>query len=194
MEKKEIRVNAQLRASENIDDRMIEGYAIRFNEWSVDLGGFYEIIRPSAISQETLNRADIIMNVNHDNEKMLARWKEGKGTLQLELREDGLYFMFQCPTTALGDEVLYNIRHENLTECSFCFVVGDRMEDENWYRDDDGILRREILYIKDLYDTSIVTKAAYPTTSVSARSEEVKHTVKEVDAKMDDIENKFKNM
>ena len=193
MEKKEIRVNAQVRALDG-EGRTIEGYAIRFNEWSLDLGGFYEIIRPTAISQELLDKSDIIMNVDHDNERMLARWKEGKGTLSLELRADGLYFKFDCPTTANGDELLFNVRAGNLTECSFAFTVGEAPDDDRWYRDEQGTLRREINFIKGLYDTSIVVKAAYPTTSVSARSQEVMATVGEVDKAMDVIDEKFKNL
>ena len=193
MEKKEIRVNTELRALDG-ESRTIEGYAIRFDEWSVDLGGFYEIIRPTAITQELVDASDIIMNIDHDNERLLARSKQGKGTLQLELRADGLYFKFDAPTTANGDEVLFNVRAGNLTECSFAFSVGDAPDDDRWYRDEQGTLRREINYIKGLYDTSIVVKAAYPTTSVSARSQEVMATVGEVDKTMDEIDKKFKNL
>ena len=57
-----------------------------------------------------------------------------------------------------------------------------------------SLLRREINFIKGLYDTSIVVKAAYPTTSVSARSQEVMATVGEVDKAMDVIDEKFKNL
>ena len=193
MEKKEIRVNTELRALDG-ESRTIEGYAIRFDEWSVDLGGFYEIIRPTAITQELVDASDIIMNIDHDNERLLARSKQGKGTLQLELRVDGLYFKFDAPATANGDELLFNVRAGNLTECSFAFSVGDAPDDDRWYRDEQGTLRREINFIKGLYDTSIVVKAAYPTTSVSARSQEVMATVSEVDKVMDEIDEKFKNL
>ena len=193
MEKKEIRVNTELRALDG-ESRTIEGYAIRFDEWSVDLGGFYEIIRPTAITQELVDASDIIMNIDHDNERLLARSKQGKGTLQLELRADGLYFKFDAPATANGDELLFNVRAGNLTECSFAFSVGDAPDDDRWYRDEQGTLRREINFIKGLYDTSIVVKAAYPTTSVSARSQEVMATVSEVDKIMDGIDEKFKNL
>ena len=193
MEKKEIRVNTELRALDG-ESRTIEGYAIRFDEWSVDLGGFYEIIRPTAITQELVDASDIIMNIDHDNERLLARSKQGKGTLQLELRADGLYFKFDAPATANGDELLFNVRAGNLTECSFAFTVGEGPDDDRWYRDEQGTLRREINLIKGLYDTSIVVKAAYPTTSVSARSQEVMATVSEVDKAMAEIDEKFKNL
>ena len=44
----------------NTESRTITGYAIVFESWSRDLGGFYEIIRKGAITQELINRSDVI--------------------------------------------------------------------------------------------------------------------------------------
>lgn len=185
---KEVRTlsTTELRADQ--ESRLIDGYAVRFNEWSRDLGGFTEIIERGAISQELIDNSDVVMNINHDNDKMVARSKNGKGTLTLELREEGLYFAFQSPTTPLGDELLFNVRNGNLSECSFAFSLDSKdPNSEKWYRSEDNQLKREIHNINGLYDCSIVVHAAYPTTSCSARSEEVKATVSEVDAAMDKI-------
>lgn len=178
---KEIRMsNLEIRANDE-NSRIIEGYAVRFNEWSRDLGGFTEIIRSGAITNELLSNSDVVMCVNHDQDKMVARSRNGEGTLQLDLREDGLYFMFDAPNTALGDELLFNVRSGNLFECSFAFSLDSKNANcERWYNEN-GNLKREIFEISGLYDCSIVTHAAYPTTSVSSRFEEVKHTKEEVD-------------
>lgn len=193
--KREIRsLVTELRANE--ESRQIEGYAVRFEEWSRDLGGFKEIIHRTAITEELLRESDVVMCVNHDQDRMVARRKNGAGTLSLELREDGLFFSFAAPTTELGNQLLYDIRNGNLDECSFCFSIDyDDPTSERWTRDDaDGMLRREIFTIAGLYDCSIVTHAAYPTTSCSARAEEVKATAEEVNKAMDAIDAEFEKL
>lgn len=157
-----------LRAADN-ESRKIVGQAVVFDSWSRDLGGFTEIIRSSAITPELVNSSDIIMNVNHDDNQMVARWNRGQGTLRLELRDDGLWFEFDAPETERGNELLYNIRVGNLYECSFAFSLPMNDTCQRWYRDEDRNLRREITEIGGLYDCAIVTTAAYPATSVANR-------------------------
>ena len=136
--------------------------------WSRDLGGFYEIIRKGAITQELINRSDVIMNVNHDNDKMVARSVNGEGTLKLTLDDIGLRFEFDAPPTSLGEELLFNIRSGNLFECSFAFSLSGSETCERWTKDE-NMLRREILEIDGIYDCSIVTVAAYGATSCHTR-------------------------
>ena len=152
----------------NTESRTITGYAIVFESWSRDLGGFYEIIRKGAITQELINRSDVIMNVNHDNDKMVARSVNGEGTLKLTLDDIGLRFEFDAPPTSLGEELLFNIRSGNLFECSFAFSLSGSETCERWTKDE-NTLRREILEIDGIYDCSIVTVAAYGATSCHTR-------------------------
>ena len=152
----------------NTESRTITGYAIVFESWSRDLGGFYEIIHKGAITQELINRSDVIMNVNHDNDKMVARSVNGKGTLKLTLDDIGLRFEFDAPPTPLGEELLFNIRSGNLFECSFAFSLSGSETCERWTKDE-NMLRREILEIDGIYDCSIVTVAAYGATSCHTR-------------------------
>ena len=177
-------INTELRADENA--RTIRGYAVVFDSWSRDLGGFEEIIRQSAITQDLLNRSNIIMNTNHNDEQMLARWVEGNGTLRLSLDEKGLAFEFEAPETERGNELLWNIRTGNLYECSFCFSLPNNNTCERWYRDEAGNLKREINEIGGLYDCSIVNTAAYPATSVANREnidiEAIKRSLDEAEA------------
>lgn len=166
-----IKRNIEIRAAE--DSRLIEGVAVVFNSWSRDLGGFSEIIRSSAISQELVDNSDVIANINHDDSLMVARWNRGNGTLNLELKEDGLHFSFQAPETERGNQLLWDIRHRNITECSFAFSLPNNDTCQRWYRDEEGGLRREIFEIGGLYDVSCVNLAAYSATSVDARSENI---------------------
>ena len=152
----------------NTESRTITGYAIVFESWSRDLGGFYEIIHKGAITQELINRSDVIMNVNHDNDKMVARSVNGKGTLKLTLDDIGLRFEFDAPPTPLGEELLFNIRSGNLFECSFAFSLSGSENCERWTKDG-NMLRREILEFDGIYDCSIVTVGAYGATSCHTR-------------------------
>ncbi len=180
-----IRRNIEIRAAE--DSRLIEGVAVVFDSWSRDLGGFQEIIRSTAITQELIDNSDVIANINHDDSLMVARWNRGTGTLNLELREDGLHFSYEAPDTERGNQLLWDIRHKNITECSFAFSLPNNDTCQRWYRDADGSLKREITQIDGLYDVSCVNLAAYPATSVDARSENIdieamKRSLDEADA------------
>lgn len=179
-----IRRNIEIRAAE--DSRRIEGVAVVFDSWSRDLGGFQEIIRSSAITQELVDSSDIIANINHDDALMVARWNRGNGTLNLELKEDGLHFSYDAPETERGNQLLWDIRHKNITECSFAFSLPDNDTCQRWYRDADGGLKREITEIGALYDVSCVNLAAYPATSVDNREnidvEAIKRSIDEKEA------------
>lgn len=150
------------------DGNTIYGTAIVFNSWSVDLGGFREIIRPSAVTPELLANSDIIMNVNHDSENyMMARYRNGNGTLKLTLNERGLDFEFECPDTEKGRDLMYNVRCGNLDACSFCFTL-PKNGGQRWYKDAEG-LKREITQFESIYDCSIVAHPAYEATSCCSR-------------------------
>ena len=46
------------------ESRTINGYAVVFDSWSRDLGGFQEIIKRGSITQDLINQSDVIMNIN----------------------------------------------------------------------------------------------------------------------------------
>lgn len=157
---------------DNVESRHIVGYSVVYNTPSVDLGGFREIISPTAINQELINRSDIIMNYQHSDTMILARSKNGQGTLQLSITDRGLMFEFDMPNSSLGDQILESIHRGDISTCSFAFSLPDNDTCETWERTNDGIIRT-IHEIGQLYDCAIVTNAAYPATSVSARSLEM---------------------
>ena len=78
--------------SQNPESRNVTGYAIIFNSESKDLGGFKEVIEPSAL-EGVLERSDVLCLLNHNEDKgVLARWNQGKGSLNLEIDEKGLRY------------------------------------------------------------------------------------------------------
>lgn len=157
-------------AVEDEASRTIRGVAIVFDSLSRDLGGFVERVSRDALSEDFLSTQDVIMNLDHDNSRMLARYNKGEGTLRLFLEEDGLHFEFEAPETALGDEVLYNVRHNNLFECSFaCYINRNDISKHNENGQEVHVINR----IASLLDCSIVVHAAYPATEVTARNAEL---------------------
>ena len=168
-EQLEIRSLGNLELRQEGDSRLIEGCAIVFNSVSEDLG-FREIIESTAISQELIDNSDIYLNFNHDDDKILGRSNCGKGSLNVELRKDGVYFSIEAPKNDLGDTVLEYLKRGDVDKCSFCFWVDTDDEEAETWTYEDGIAIRTIHKIAGLHDLSIVWNPAYSETTVSARS------------------------
>lgn len=157
-----------IRSNITLSERIVSGYAIRFMEESVDLGGFIERIHPEAISIDQIRNSDIFAFFNHDDDKVLGR--TGAGTLKLDLRDDGLYYEIDVPDTVAGNELLEHIKRGEMYGTSFAFSLPSDDSGDIWSRDEDGNIYRDITNIEFLYEISPVFSPAYPTTTVSARS------------------------
>ena len=156
--------NLELRGED--ESRHIEGYGSVFNSRSLDLGGFQEIIAPGAFDG-VIERSDVKALLDHNAERgILARSRNGKGSLSLELDERGLKYSFDAPHTNLGDEVVEGLKRGDYSQSSFAFTV----ESESWTKEEDGSYLRTINKIGNLYDVSIVANPAYTDTSVALRS------------------------
>ena len=168
-EQLEVRNLGNLQLRQEGDSRLIEGCAIVFNSVSEDLG-FREIIESTAITQELIDNSDIYLNFNHDDDKILGRWNKGHGSLNVELRNDGVYFSIEAPKNDLGDTVLEYLKRGDVDKCSFCFWVDTDDEEAETWTYEDGVAIRTIHKIAGLHDLSIVWTPAYSETTVSARS------------------------
>lgn len=166
--------------------RHITGYALLFNTRSVQLGDFVETIAPTALNQDIINRSDILCLLDHNIQKgVLARSRNGQGSLSLTLDEKGLKYEFDAPETALGDELLEGVRRGDIANSSFSFVVAR----DNWEQLPDGTYLRTILEFAELFDVSPVYKPAYNETSVDCRGlDELKKEIESRD--MNKEENK----
>lgn len=152
--------NGEVNVSE--ESRHVEGYALVWDTPSTGLSQFTEVIKRGAVTEEVIKKSDIVMTLNHDQSRgILARSAFGEGSLKLEVDERGLFYSFDAPRTALGDELLEGIRRGDIRSSSFAFTVGvDVWEMRN------GEKFRTIENIKQLYDVSAVTFPAYDSTSV----------------------------
>lgn len=148
------------------ENRHIEGYGSVFNKRSLDLGGFTEMIAPGAFDG-VIENSDVKCYLDHNpNRGILARSRNGEGSLTLSVDDEGLKYSFDAPHTALGDEVIEGLVRGDYSQSSFAFTV----QDESWTKEEDGRYLRTINKIGGLYDVSIVADPAYPDTSVAMRS------------------------
>lgn len=167
-----------LRSEEGAETRILEGYAAVFERESEYLG-FYETIHRGAITEELINKSDVVMCFNHNPEMILARSRNGEGTLQLSVDDHGLKFRFEVPDTTVGNDVLTLVKRGDLQGCSFAFAVdGSNPNAEKW-QEVDGVLHRYINEIAGLYDCSVVISPAYPDTEVQARAKKAKEDIEE---------------
>lgn len=139
------------------DVATIEGRAIPFNTPSPNREGFRETIAPEAV-EGVFEKSDVFLLYNHDKSKgFLARNKMGKGSLQIDVREDGVYFSFVPGSDNLSMYIKDRIQRGDLDEMSFAFTV----ESDTWVKGDDGVYDRTINKFERLYDLSIVDQSYY---------------------------------
>ena len=139
------------------DSRKIEGRAIPFNVFSPNREGFREMIAPEAV-EGVIENSDIFMLYNHDRQQgFLARNNKGKGTLKIDVREDGVYFEFEAANDNLSNYVLERIERGEINETSWAFTV----REDTWKHADDGVYERIITKFDKLYDFSVVDNGYY---------------------------------
>lgn len=175
MEDKEIRsYTVEFRAN---DEGKLIGYASVFNQWSDDLGGFREKVRPGAFSK-TIKEADIRALFNHEANYVLGRNKSG--TLALEEDNKGLLVTIDPPETQWAKDLSTSIRRGDIDQMSFSFKT---VRDE-WNDEDRNDIKRELVEVR-LFDVSPVTYPAYPQTSIAVRAK-----IEGLNAEADDSEAK----
>ena len=151
---------------QEVASRYVTGYASIFNSESNDLGGFTEIISPTAFN-EVIDKSDVFALLDHNKDRgVLARSTNGEGSLKLSIDEKGLKYSFEAPNTALGDEILEGIRRGDIRACSFAFTVAEG--GDKWEKRANGTYLRTINQVDRLYDVSVVYCPAYDATTVKA--------------------------
>lgn len=144
------------------DGGLLVGYASVFDQESVELGSFTEIVKPGAF-RKTIQEADVRALWNHDANFVLGRTKSG--TLELAEDKRGLLSKITPPDTQWARDLRVSIERGDVNQMSFGFrTIRDR-----WHQDEGGKSLRELLEV-ELLDVSPVTFPAYPQTAVEARS------------------------
>jgi Escherichia/Staphylococcus phage prohead protease len=136
----------------------LTGHAIVFDTRSADLGGFVEIVKPSAVARALRSDADIVALYNHDAGSVLGRTPQ---TLKLSKDATGLVFDLLPAATTAGKDALELARRGDVKGASFGFhTITDR-----WTRDR-AIAIRELVDI-EIIEISLTAFPSYTTTDVS---------------------------
>lgn len=168
------------------ESRTVEGTPIVFGVRSVNLTPYrddrevYEVLEPGCITNDLLQRSDVILNLNHSNmvPDVLGRCRNGKGTLSLELRENKVECRCDLPHTNNANDALELMRRGDITGMSFAFEddwqdseTGVSYERTGENRNGKEVWIRHVKRITGLYDVAIVTHPAYEQTSVGTREQ-----------------------
>lgn len=181
--------------------RTITGYAILFGVPSEPLYDYEdeearEVIAPGAVTKELLDGCDIKMTMFHDRQLILARSKNGAGTLTYGVDDKGVYFEFEAPNTVDGDKALELVRRGDISGCSFAFST--HYYDSAYVSRDvqrvDGktIITYTVNVITGIYDFTLAADPAYPDTSCEAETRELVKALREPDDDKAERENKVR--
>lgn len=176
--KKNLEIRA-LQTLEKTEDNVVEGYALKFNKESRNLGGFVETITPEALKGVDLT--DVRCFMNHDSSKLLGR--TSSGTLTLAVDEVGLHFRCALPNTSTGRDAMELVQRGDLNQCSIGFTV----DKDKWTKGKD-IMKRSINKIGSLLEISLVSIPAYDDTDVRVATRSLENAVNELEKEKLEIE------
>ena len=162
----ELRMEQEIRA-DGSTQRYISGYAVVFEQYS---RSFYdewvEIVDRNAFANTDMSDVVMVVDHSHNAGDVLARSRNGEGTLEITVDEVGVKFRLAVPDTTVGRDIAQLIERGDISECSFAFWV----KADQWRYDiivnGKKMDERRILEVEKLADLSIVMRGAYPTTSV----------------------------
>lgn len=141
------------------------GYALKFNRYSQNLGGFVEQIAPGALTKTLRDAGDVLARFQHEDAFILGRTLSG--TLRLEVDEVGLLYEVDLPDTSYARDLAALAAREDVQHSSFAFRVmpgGDE-----WGLTDEGFPLRTVTEMQ-LVDVAPVVSPAYLDTSTGLRS------------------------
>ena len=166
----------QCRENDKGESRIIEGKAIVFNvETTLWDGKYYrdrEMISPSCIPDGWLETQDVKLNLLHDRNATLCRSNKGVGTLKLEKREDGVWFVAAMPKCDVGDRAVALIANGTYTGCSFEFIPGNTTETVTKLPDGREDIFTVITSFESLLALTIAMDPAYEETEVAIKERE----------------------
>lgn len=160
-----------LTTSENNDEYVIEGYALKFDS-STKIGNYFiESIARGAVNDEALD--DVLFFVNHDSNKItLARSRRNNqnSTLQLKIDDIGLHFraVLDVKNNPEAATLYSAVKRGDVDGMSFWMKV----QNDEWSDLNTDMPKRKITKISKIFEISAVNWPAYESTEITARSKD----------------------
>lgn len=162
----EFRVEA-IEREDGRTDRYLSGYAVVFEQYSKPIyDEWVEIISRGAFANTDMS--DVVMVIDHarDVQSILARSRNGEGSLSITIDEHGVAFRFLVPDTTAGRDLVVLVERGDIKECSFAFWVKEDRWSYDMMVEGKAYDVRRIEQVAKLADLSIVVNGQYPQTSV----------------------------
>lgn len=137
----------------------IDGRAILFDSWSVDLGGFRERMLPGSVNLDP----DLLALFDHATDKVLGR--TSAGTMEVRMDERGVAFTAYPPETSWAKDLQVSMQRGDIRGCSYRMMV----EEDKWYVDPSGQVCRDVVKAS-VSELTVTSMPAYPETTAEARS------------------------
>lgn len=153
----------EIRAVADGDTVRLTGRAIVFNSPSLDMGGWYEVIKPGACDAVLAASPDVRFLVNHTG---LPLARTTNGSLSLAATAGGLDFDALLAAVQASRDLATLVERRDLDQMSYAFTVA--VGGDTWTTDADGRERREIHQFAEIDEISGVTFPAYPASYVEA--------------------------
>lgn len=147
----------------------IEGYACKFNTYSALMWDeFYTVIDPNFFAGVFAQaEIDVICNLEHEDEDILARFYPSKNvkTLDLSIDQTGLFFGYDTPNTTRAKDAAEDVRVGNILGCSMAVMVAE----DDWRQTYNGKPVRRLMQCSDLMDVCLTVDPWFPDTEVNAK-------------------------
>jgi len=141
----------------------LRGYAIVFNKYSQNLGGFVEQVDPSAVRKSLADAVPVVARGNHDDNQLLGTTEAE--TLRIGEDDTGLWYEVDLPNTGPGRDHAVLAKRGDLRYSSFAFHTID----DEWGVTEQGFPLRTLTSIH-LIDVAPVVSPAYRDSTVGVRS------------------------
>lgn len=143
---------------------VLAGYAAVFDT-ETNIGGMFREEIARGAFKNALKSSDVHALFNHDENVVLGRAKAG--TLRLSEDDHGLKVEIDPPDTQDARDLMAKMERGDIDQMSFAFSMRNGIE--IWDETEEPPLRT-IDRVGELYDVSVVTRGAYPTTEVAVRA------------------------